>query len=130
MVCCFYSCFFIEDIFNPDNGVNPIEKDVLERLIGYVTQVGEGAPCATKEFTVFQDFLDETPTFRSYLLQLVLRFGGGAAMNLLGKYLEQADQLLQTVEDANAVRTELHNMIVRCIEQTYWFSARSGRDKA
>ena len=110
-----------------ENGT--IENEVLDRLIGYVTQVdGEKKVAATKEFTVFQDFLDVHPTFRSYLLQLVLRYGGRAAMTLLEKYLERADQLLRYGEQAAApanaramvVRIELHTMVVRCIEQTFW----------
>ena len=82
-----------------------------------------GEAATTKDFTVFNDFLDETPTFRSYLLQLVLRHDLDSGLKLVERYLNQSERVLSahlTVRDSERVRAELHNVVVRCIEQTYW----------
>ena len=85
-----------------------------------------GEAATTKDFTVFTDFLDETPTFRSYLLQLVLRHDLDSGLKLIESYLEQTERVLRahlTARDSERVRAELHNVVVRCIEQTYWSRA-------
>ena len=85
-----------------------------------------GDAATTKDFTVFTDFLDETPTFRSYLLQLVLRHDLDSGLKLVERYLEQTERVLRThstARNSERVRAELHNVVVRCIEQTYWSRA-------
>ena len=99
-----------------------IEPAVLQRLVTYVTHIS-GYAAITKDFTVFTDFLDETPTFRSYLLQLVLRYDLDSGLKLIERYLEETEHVLRahsTARDSERVRAELHNVVVRCIEQTYW----------
>ena len=96
-----------------------IEPAVLQRLVTYVTHIS-GDAAITKDFTVFTDFLDETPTFRSYLLQLVLRHDLDSGLKLIERYLEQTEHVLSKALDSERVRAELHNVVVRCIEQTYW----------
>ena len=102
-----------------------IDPAVLESLVTYVIHIS-GEAANTKDFSVFNDFLDETPTFRSYLLQLVLRHDLDSGLKLLEHYLEQTEHVLRahsTARDSERVLAELHDVVVRCIEQTYWSRA-------
>ena len=54
----------------------PPEPELIERLMQYVTkqwkdntQTQRGQ---TKELSIFDDYVDDNPVFRSYLLQLLL----------------------------------------------------------
>ncbi len=75
---------------------------------------------ATKEFTVFQDWFDNTPTFRSYILNLVVQFGGKNKWKLLQKYLEHVETVLKEITNRTSVRAELNNILISSIEQNYW----------
>ena len=80
---------------------------------------------------MFVDLLDDIPTFRSFLLQLVLRHDIDAGLHLIAKYLERTERVLERSRsqslNVEAVRAELHNVIVQCIEQTYWAHSQSQR---
>ena len=79
-----------------------------------------GVAATTKDFT---DFLDETPTFRLYILQLVLRHDLNSGLKFVERSLEQSERELRAhsrARDSERVRAELHNVVVRCVEQNYW----------
>ena len=107
-----------------------VERAVLERLVGYVTQVSDEAS-ATKDFTVFADLLDENPTLRSYLLQLVLRHGMDDGLFLIDQFLTRTEMVIANSKSSNirAVRDQMHNMVVQCIEQAYWSHQNSASIK-
>ena len=101
---------------------------------------------ATKQFSIFQDCFDQTPTFRSYILNLVLRYGGATGFQLLRKYLIQAEQVLKGTRSVGAseneipeeseipnaanIRTDLQRIVMECIEQTCCTRTHEGKNKS
>ncbi len=55
----------------------PLQPELIERLMDYVTrqrQDSDGKPIyQTKQMSVFDDYIDDNPVFRSFLLQLLLK---------------------------------------------------------
>ncbi|KAK3588412.1 hypothetical protein CHS0354_015933 [Potamilus streckersoni] len=104
----------------------PPSDEVVDMLLGYITMTkppGKNRATTkqlTKELTVFNDCVDPTPVFRSFLLQLLLRTSEDRVYSNLEKYLNQAQRVMESTEGLQKEHfNQLCLLVVQCLEDHY-----------
>ncbi|KAK3098458.1 hypothetical protein FSP39_019662 [Pinctada imbricata] len=116
------NAFFMEVVsqlcFSEDMAPEP---ELIQKLMSYIirqSKKGRGR-VFTNEMTVFEDGLDPTPVFRSFLLQLLIRSSSEQVDQYLDQYFRQAQEIISgTPGETNQQVTELSLLIIQCLEDS------------
>ncbi|KAK3600077.1 hypothetical protein CHS0354_016454, partial [Potamilus streckersoni] len=106
--------------------------EVVDKLLGYITMTtkpGKNRAATiqlTKELTIFNECVDPNPVFRSFLLQLLLKTSKERVYNNLEKYLNQAQEVLESRGGQhNEYFIQLSHLVVQCLEDHFHREATS-----
>ncbi|XP_065826355.1 E3 ubiquitin-protein ligase RNF213-like isoform X3 [Oscarella lobularis] len=121
--CC--TAFFMELVavysFN-EHARTPPQRDLVQLLMHLITRKRTGEAATTRAFSPFtSDAIDATPTVRSFLLQLLLRYTTQEAMNYVQEYFEHTRRAV--MEHTHGVvsqrsEEELAVIFVQCFEDS------------
>ncbi|KAK3585587.1 hypothetical protein CHS0354_036774 [Potamilus streckersoni] len=105
----------------------PLDQ-VVDKLLGYITMTttpGKQGTIEThhltKELTIFNDCVDPSPVFRSFLLQLLLRTSEKRVHFNLENYFNRAQGVIgQTNSDVTTHMMQLCHLVVQCLEDSFY----------
>eukprot|EP00118_Oscarella_pearsei_P021368 m.239300 g.239300 ORF g.239300 m.239300 type:complete len:5831 (+) comp40181_c2_seq5:266-17758(+) len=123
--CC--TAFFMELVavytFSEQAQSSP-QDDLVNLLMELVAQRQADDETATRAFSPFQsDTIDSTPTVRSFLLQLLLRYSGQKAVRHVEKYFENARETVTRGTVLQKDEEEMAAIFIQCDEDSVFRNA-------